>query len=92
MRRCDIACSVHFDASVSANKMEACNWRKISSLRHLRFQNCSEGNVRTTANNLFADDLDIGMQSPELMSCKNISEDFPLSLNYDVVDRLKWSF
>ncbi|TDL21171.1 hypothetical protein BD410DRAFT_840646 [Rickenella mellea] len=98
VRRCDIVRSVHFDAPmgyVSAKKAETSNRGDFSSLRHLRLQNCDRlcgEDVKAMARNLFSDDADVGLQSLEIISCKNISEDYLLNLSDDVGERLKWSF
>ncbi|TDL19252.1 hypothetical protein BD410DRAFT_443088 [Rickenella mellea] len=98
VRRCDIARSVHLDGAsgyFDAYSLHMCNWRDFKSLRHLRFQNCRqifEEDVKAIASNLFLEDEDVGLQSLEFISCKNISEDFLLNLNNDVGGRLKWSF
>ncbi|TDL21174.1 hypothetical protein BD410DRAFT_840649 [Rickenella mellea] len=98
VRRCNIARCVHFNAPLgyfSANEIETCNWWDFASLRHLRFENCDrlcEEDVKIMASNLLLDEADVGLQSLEFISCKNISEDFLLNLGDEVGERLIWSF
>ncbi|TDL16263.1 hypothetical protein BD410DRAFT_902122 [Rickenella mellea] len=66
-------------------------WTHFRPLRHLRFQNCvmlKESHVEKVARRLLACE---DFQSLEIISCRNLSEEFLLDLQDEVGERLTWS-
>ncbi|TDL19275.1 hypothetical protein BD410DRAFT_805878 [Rickenella mellea] len=100
-KSCDIVRTVHFDASskdamfgTRMPKFGVKVWRRLRSLSHLRFKNFDSLNEQVFeefTKGLLLTKEESGLQSLEILSCKNMSEDFLLDLRDEVGDRLKWT-
>ncbi|TDL27991.1 hypothetical protein BD410DRAFT_338666 [Rickenella mellea] len=94
LKNCEILTSVQFE--MSSFTLDTNGWPNPShfpSLSHIRFHNCDalvESHVETMARNLLTPEVDNDFRSLEIVSCRQISEEFLEDLRDEVGERLTW--
>ncbi|TDL22452.1 hypothetical protein BD410DRAFT_263060 [Rickenella mellea] len=94
---CDVVHMISIDApmaSIANVEYDDQDWTVFASLRHLQLRYCdqlTESEVQLLADNVMTGaESERGLQSLEILSCRNVSEEFLSEMSTEVGPKLKW--